>query len=131
MMAFRYRCRPDVSQRARTKHAIAVLHARAADRRRDWAEKTSTRLVAGHDLIVFEDLRVKDMLRSARGTVELPGRNVAAKAALNRRIAASAWSRLIRRITEKAAASQGCEVKGSLTSGRPAKREPTSRRRHE
>ena len=95
---------------ARTKHAIAVLHARAADRRKDWVEKTSTRLVAGHDLIVFEDLRVKDMLRSARGSVESPGRNVAAKAGLNRRIAASGWSRLVRRTTEKAAASQGCEV---------------------
>jgi putative transposase len=95
---------------ARTKHAIAVLHARAADRRKDWAEKTSTRLVTGHDLIVFEDLRVKDMLRSARGTIESPGRNVAAKARLNRRVAASTWSRLMRRTTEKAAASQGCEV---------------------
>jgi putative transposase len=95
---------------ARTKHAIAVLHARATDRRKDWAEKTSTRLVAGHDLIVFEDLRVKDMLRSARGTIESPGRNVAAKAGLNRRIAASAWSRLVRRTTEKAAASRSCKV---------------------
>jgi putative transposase len=95
---------------ARTKHAIAVLHARATDRRKDWAEKTSTRLVVGNDLIVFEDLRVKDMLRSARGTIESPGRNVAAKAGLNRRIAASAWSRLMRRTTEKAEASQGCEV---------------------
>jgi putative transposase len=94
----------------RTKHAIAVLHARATDRRKDWVEKTSTQLVAGHDLIVFEDLRVKDMLRSARGTVESPGRDVAAKAGLNRRIAASAWSRLARRTIEKASASIGCEV---------------------
>jgi IS605 OrfB family transposase len=98
------------NRQARTKHAIAALHARAADRRRDWAEKTSTRLVAQHDLIVFEDLRVKDMLRSARGTVESPGRNVRAKAGLNRRIAASAWSLLVRRTTEKASASEGCEV---------------------
>jgi putative transposase len=104
------RQRAGSKRRARTKHAIAALHARAVDRRKDWAEKTSTRLVVGHDLIVFEDLRVKDMLRSARGTIELPGRNVAAKAALNRRIAASAWSRLVRRTTEKAAASQGCQV---------------------
>jgi IS605 OrfB family transposase len=95
---------------ARTKHAIAALHARATDRRKDWAEKTSTRLVADHDVIVFEDLRVKNMLRSARGTVESPGRNVSAKAGLNRRISASAWSGLVRRTTEKAAASQGCEV---------------------
>jgi IS605 OrfB family transposase len=52
-----------------------------------------------------EDLRVKDMLRSARGTLERPGRNVAAKAALNRRIAASAWATLVRRTCQKAEAS--------------------------
>jgi transposase len=98
------------NRRARTKHAIAVLHARAADRRRDWAEKTSTRLVVDHDLIVFEDLRVTDMLRSARGTLASPGRNVRAKAGLNRRIAASAWSLLVQRTTEKALASEHCAV---------------------
>jgi putative transposase len=92
-------------RRARTKHALAALHARAAGRRRDWAEKTSTALVRGYDLVVFEDLRVKDMLRSARGTLAAPGRNVAAKAALNRRIAASAWSTLVRRTRQKAEAS--------------------------
>jgi IS605 OrfB family transposase len=97
-------------RRARTKHALAILHARAADRRRDWAEKTSTALVRRYDLVVFEDLRVKDMLRSARGTREAPGRNVAQKAALNRRIAASAWSTLVRRTRQKAEASDGCEV---------------------
>lgn len=95
---------------ARTKHAIAILHSRAADRRRDWVEKISTRLVVDHDLIVFEDLRVKDMLRSARGTLESPGRNVAAKSRLNRRIAASAWSLLVRRTTEKASATEDCAV---------------------
>ena len=98
------------NRRARTKHAIAALHARAGDRRRDWAEKTSTRLVAGHDLVVFEDLHVKTMLRSARGTIAAPGRNVAAKAGLNRRIAASAWATLVGRTRQKADASPGCEV---------------------
>lgn len=104
------RQRPGSNRCARTKHAIAVLHARAADRRKDWVEKTSTRLVASYDLIIFEDLRVKNMLRSARGSVESPGRNVAAKAGLNRKVAASAWSTLARRTTEKAAASQDCIV---------------------
>jgi IS605 OrfB family transposase len=95
---------------ARTKHAIAALHSRATDRRHDWAEQTSTSLVTDHDLVVSEDLRVKDMLRSARGTVGSPGRNIRAKAGLNRRIAASAWSTLVRRTRQKAEASEGCEV---------------------
>jgi IS605 OrfB family transposase len=104
------RQRKGSKRRARTNHAVAALHARAGDRRRDWAEKTSTRLVTDYDLVVFEDLRVKAMLSSARGTIEAPGRSVAAKAALNRRIAAAAWSTLVRRTRQKADASDGCEV---------------------
>jgi putative transposase len=50
------------------------------------------------------------MLRSARGTIEAPGRNVAAKAGLNRRIATSGWSTLVRRTQENAGASTGCPV---------------------
>jgi IS605 OrfB family transposase len=99
------RQRKGSKRRARTKHAVGVLYARAADRRRDWAEKTSTDLIRRCDLVVFEDLRVKDMLRSARGNLEAPGRNVRAKAALNRRIAASAWATLVRRTRQKAEAS--------------------------
>jgi len=98
------------NRRARTKHAAAALCARATDRRRDWAEKTSTRLVTDYDLVVFENLRVKDMCRSARGTIDNPGRNVAAKTALNRRISAAGWSTLVRRTRQKAEASAGCEV---------------------
>jgi len=97
-------------RRARTKHAIAVLYSRGADRRRDWAEKASTRLVVNHDLVLFEDLNINAMLRSARGTIDSPGRNVAAKARLNRRIAASAWATLVRRTRQKAEASSGCSL---------------------
>ena len=39
-----------------------------------------------HDLIALEDLGVKDMTRSAKGTVENPGKNVAQKSGLNRSI---------------------------------------------
>ena len=46
------------------------------DRRRDWGEKTSTDLARRFDVIRVEDLNIKAMTRSARGTVEAPGRNV-------------------------------------------------------
>ncbi len=95
---------------ARTKHSIAAIHARAADRRRDWVEKTSTALVVRHDLVAFEDLPVKSMIRSARGSREQNGRNVRAKAGLNRRIAVSCWSALVRRTGQKAEASERCVV---------------------
>ena len=50
-----------------------------ADRRKDWCEKTSTDLARRFDVIRFEDLRIKNMVRSAKGTAGNPGRNVRAK----------------------------------------------------
>lgn len=81
---------------------IARLRAREADRRRDWAEKTSTDLARRFDLIVLEDLQTARMTRSARGTLTAPGRNVRQKAGLNRGILASAWGLLARRLDDKA-----------------------------
>src|SRR6266702_43557 len=81
---------------------IAGLKARQADRSKDWAEKTSTDLARRFDLIRVEDLDVKGMTRSARGTAGTPGRNVRQKAGLNRGILASGWGLLVRRLGDKA-----------------------------
>jgi putative transposase len=81
---------------------IAALKARERDLRRDWCEKTSTDLAREFDLIRLEDLRIKDMTRSAKGTVEVPGRNVGQKAGLNRAILAQGWGLLAQRIGHKA-----------------------------
>jgi IS605 OrfB family transposase len=91
------------NRRAKTKLAIARLRATEADRRRDWVEQTTTELVRGYDLIAVEDLAVKAMVRSARGSIEHPGTNVAAKRGLNRAISAQGWSMLRRRLEDKAA----------------------------
>ena len=92
-------------RRADTLRAIAKLEARWADRRRDWCEKTSLALVRGYDTITFENLRIPNMVRSAKGTVDAPGTNVAAKAGLNRSIQESCWGQLARRTQAKAEAS--------------------------
>src|SRR4030095_15165322 len=75
------------------------------NRRKDWIEKTSTRLVRANDVIVLESLQVRRMTRSAKGTREQPGRNVRQKAGLNRAILASGWGELSSRLREKAGAS--------------------------
>ena len=90
------------NRRGRVKHAIARLRARESDRRKDWAEKTSTDLARRFDVIRVEDLQIKNMTRSARGTRENPGRNVAQKAGLNRGILRSGWGLLVRRLEDKA-----------------------------
>ena len=53
-------------------------------------------------MIRVEDLQISNMTRSARGTVEEPGRNVRAKAGLNRAILGSGWGLLVRRLQDKA-----------------------------
>jgi putative transposase len=70
--------------------------------RRDWAEKVSTDIARRFDVIRVEDLKIASMTRSAKGTRENPGRNVRAKAGLNRGILASGQGLLVRRLEDKA-----------------------------
>jgi putative transposase len=103
---------------------IGGLKARETDRRKDWVEKTSTDLARRFDLIRVEDLKIKHMVRSARGTLEVPGKNVRAKAGLNRSIHAAGWGRLVTRLEDKAPGrvqkinpaytSQCCSVCGTV-----------------
>ena len=79
---------------------IARLKARETDRRKDWAEKTSTGLARRFDVIRVENLDITGMTRSARGTAGKPGRNVRQKAGLNRGIlrpGGACWSAAWRR----------------------------------
>lgn len=111
-------------RRNRVKAAIAQLKARDADRRKDWVEKASTDLARRFDLIRVEDLNIKNMTRSARGTLAQPGRNVRQKAGLNRGILTNGWGQLVTRLEQKAPGrvekipaaymSQMCSVCGTV-----------------
>ncbi|MEV0401570.1 transposase [Actinoallomurus sp. NPDC050550] len=90
------------NRRARLKTAIARLKACETDRRKDWVEKTSTTLARRFSVISVEDLKIKNMVRSARGTIDAPGENVRAKAGLNRSIHAAGWGLLVSRLEQKA-----------------------------
>jgi putative transposase len=89
-------------RRTLTKLAIAKLKAREADRRKDWVEKISTDIARRFDTIRIEALDVRAMTRTARGTVQHPGRCVAQKRSLNRGISRSGWGRLATRLQYKA-----------------------------
>jgi putative transposase len=90
------------NRRTGVRLAIARLRARETDRRKDWAEKTTTGIARRFDVIRVEDLPIKNLTRSAKGTRENPGRNVLQKAGLNREILRSGWGLLVRRLEEKA-----------------------------
>jgi putative transposase len=114
-------------RREKTKRAIAKLKARERDRRKDWVEKTTTDLARRFDVIRVEDLDIRKMTRSARGTVEQPGTRVAQKRGLNRAIGRSGWGQLVTRLQHKACGrvervpaaytSQRCSACGHVAPG--------------
>ncbi|MGW5156785.1 RNA-guided endonuclease InsQ/TnpB family protein [Nonomuraea wenchangensis] len=81
---------------------VAALHAKVRRQRLDSAHKAALRLVRDYDVIVHEDLRITNMTRSASGTLEAPGTNVAAKSGLNRSILDAGWGVFLRVLSHKA-----------------------------
>jgi putative transposase len=96
------RARRGSNRRARARQQLARAQARNADARKDWAEKASTSIARRYDLIRIEDLKLRNMTRSARGTVDSPGRNIHQKAGLNRAVLASGWGLFAARLEQKA-----------------------------
>jgi putative transposase len=86
------RCQRGSARRREAAERVAAIHRKIRNQRADFHHKTALALVRGHDVIVHEALRVADMSRSASGTPQNPGTNVAAKSGLNRSIADAGWS---------------------------------------
>ncbi|MGH9012064.1 MAG: RNA-guided endonuclease InsQ/TnpB family protein [Acidimicrobiia bacterium] len=95
-------CQKGSNRRQRARRRITRLHEQVRQQRRQYAHQLTARLVADYDLIAVEDLRITNMTRSARGTVEAPGTNVAAKAGLNRSVLDAGWGQLVNLLTYKA-----------------------------
>ena len=81
---------------------VARAHAKAARRGDAWARDTARAVVAAGAVIALEDLHLAAMTRSAKGTVDNPGRNVAAKTGLNRSLQDAALGRLAHWVLVKA-----------------------------
>jgi len=116
----------------RTITQIAAIRAQQARCRADWNHKLTADLAKNHGLIAFEDLRVSNMVRSAKGTVDKPGRNVKQKAGLNKSIADQGWFEIRRQLGYKTARHGGKLVAvpaagTSQTCARCGVRDPESR----
>ncbi|PWI07685.1 transposase [Streptomyces sp. NWU339] len=91
----------------RTYDRIAGLRAKAKRRALDWQHKTTTVIARTYGAVVVEALTIPNMVKSARGTIEEPGRNVAQKSGLNRSISGEAWGRTVTLLTYKTARHGG------------------------
>ncbi|MFG2600750.1 RNA-guided endonuclease InsQ/TnpB family protein [Streptomyces sp. NPDC048462] len=81
---------------------VARLMGLVAQRRASTQHLLTKQLVTQFAHVAVEDLRVKNMTRSARGTQDAPGRNVAAKAGLNRAVLDVGFGEIRRQIEYKA-----------------------------
>ncbi|WP_308407707.1 RNA-guided endonuclease InsQ/TnpB family protein [Streptomyces sp. RKAG337] len=93
---------PGSRNRAKARRKVARLHARVQDARKDALHQITTRLVHENQVLVVEDLAIANLMGSATGTVDEPGRRVRQKAGLNRAIADASWGELIRQLHYKA-----------------------------
>lgn len=103
------RQRKQSNRRNSTKVELSTLHARIRDRRADFTSQVATSLARKHGLVAIEDLKVRSMTASARGTLDKPGRNVRQKSGLNRSILDKGWSLVLSRLLH-VARYYGCAV---------------------
>lgn len=87
----------------KAKARIQKIHARIGNARRDYLHKTTATISQNHAMIVIEDLQVKNMSKSAKGTIEAKGRSVKAKSGLNRSILDQGWFEFRRQLEYKQA----------------------------
>jgi putative transposase len=112
---------------------MAKLKARETDHRKDWCEKTSTAIARRFDVIRVEDLNIRNMTQSARGTAATSQRcsacgHVAAESresqALFRCVACTFACNADVNAARNIAAGRAVTARGGLGAARPMNREP-------
>ena len=96
------RCRKGSNRRRKLVQQLARLRRREAVRNRNECHRITTDIIRRFGRIAVEKLTIPKMTRSAAGTVEEPGTNVAAKSGLNREILAQTWGLIIQQLRYKA-----------------------------
>lgn len=95
--------------RAKARRRVARLQAGYARRRKDALHKATTMIAKNHGVIVIEDLKVREMTKTGRGTVEAPGTLVQKRANENRSLL-DVSPRMIRSMLEYKAPWYGSRI---------------------
>ena len=90
------------NNRRAAREVVGARHRKVANQRLDFHHQVARRLITDHDVLCVEILKIKNMTRSAKGTVEDPGINVAAKSGLNRSITDAGWAQFLSILKGKA-----------------------------
>ena len=89
------------NRRARARARVAELHHRVAATRVGALHQITKHLATRFETIAIEDLNVAGMTRSARGTIDQPGRNIRQKSGLNRAILDAGFGEFRRQLAYK------------------------------
>ena len=85
----------------KAKGRVQRIHSSIANARNDFLHKASTQISKNHAMVCIEDLQVRNMSKSASGTLEAPGRKVAQKKGLNKAILDQGWGEFRRQLEYK------------------------------
>ena len=100
-------CKRASNARRKAKRALATAHRRVRNRRNTWMHAVAKRLAQRAETLVFEDLRLRNMMKSASGTIEKPGVNVSQKRGLNRALSDASLAALVETVRHKAESAGG------------------------
>ena len=89
------------NRRLRLIKRISRLHQKKANIRYDIHQKLSTQICNSHAIVVAEELKIKNMTKSAKGSLLNPGKNVKAKSGLNRSILSEGWGQFFKMLEYK------------------------------
>ncbi|MEM9338574.1 MAG: transposase [Bacteroidota bacterium] len=84
------------------KKRIAKIHRKIARKRADFHQKKSMQLIYKYGLLAIEDLKLRNLTHSAKGTLMEPGTQVKAKSGLNRSILDAGIGNFVRMLEYKA-----------------------------
>ena len=79
------------SNRRKAIRRVAKIQMRVANARKSFLHEQTTIIAKNHGMVVVEVLRVRNMVRSAKGTAAEPGKKVRQKTGLNRAILDQGW----------------------------------------
>jgi putative transposase len=98
-------------RRRKTRAKVRAVQRAMRNHRTTHLHDVANAIVRRSPHVAFEDLKLLNMTRSARGTLDVPGVNVRPKAGLNRALRDAAPGRLIRLTTYKAESAGGSVVR--------------------
>jgi putative transposase len=106
------------TNRRKTLGKMRRLKRSERDRRQDFCSQVAAELTDRNALVVLEDLRIKNMSSSAKGTTDQPGKQVKQKSGLNRSILGKGWQKLELALNNAAryTGSQIVKVRAAYTS---------------